>query len=409
MEMSEERLEEFFSFMTPLLDERQRRLMAGALANIFGRGGLTVVAKASGMSRNTVMDGSRQAHEGASPSKRVREEGGGRPRLSEIDPELVSVLSDLVESDSRGDPMSPLRWTLKSTRQLAGALVEMGHQISYRSVGNLLHTMGYSLQATAKTVEGIQHPDRGDQFIFINEKAKSFIAAHQPVISIDCKKKELVGKDPGYKNAGQEWRKGGDPRTAGVHDFPIKGVPKAIPYGVYDIGADDGWVSVGSDHDTAAFAVNAIRRWWNEMGKTRYPKAKRLLVTADAGGSNGYRSRLFKIELARLSAETGLTITVCHFPPGTSKWNKIEHRLFSFITMNWRGQQLTDYRTIVELIGATTSRTGLTVRAEWDETNYPLGTKISDEELAAVPMRPDEFHGEWNYVIGAIPRRSTSK
>jgi hypothetical protein len=273
------------------------------------------------MSRNTVIDGARQAHEGASPSERVREEGGGRPKLTELDPDLVAAYDDLVEPDSRGDPTSPLRWTLKSTRQLADVLVDMGHQISYCSVGNLLHVMGYSLQATAKTVEGVQHPDRNDQFIYINDTVKSFLAAHQPVISVDCKKKELVGAEPGYKNAGPEWRPQGDPRTAGVHDFPVKGVPKAIPYGIYDVGADDGWVSVGSDHDTAAFAVNTIRRWWNEMGRARYPKAKRLLVTADARGSNGYRSRLFKVELAKLAHETGLEITVCHYPPGTSKWN----------------------------------------------------------------------------------------
>jgi len=409
VEISEERLEEFFSFMSPLLDERQRRLMAGALANIFGRGGPTVVARASGMSRNTVIDGARQAHEGAGPSERMREEGGGRPKLIDVDPDLLIDLDDLVEPDSRGDPMSPLRWTLKSTRQLADALVEMGHQISYRTVGNLLHSMDYSLQATSKTVEGAQHPDRNAQFEYINATAQEFLASREPVISVDCKKKELVGKDPGYKNAGREWRPASTPRTAGVHDFPDKEVPKAIPYGVYDIGADDGWVSVGSDHDTAAFAVGAIRRWWNEMGVIRYPKAKRLLVTADAGGSNGYRSRLFKVELAKFAQETGLEITVCHFPPGTSKWNKIEHRLFSFITMNWRGRELTDYRTVVELIGATTSRTGLTVQAEWDDSVYPLGTKISDKQLAALPLRAHDWHREWNYTFGDVRRRSSTK
>ena len=323
MEITEERLEEFFSFMAPLLDERQRRLMAGALANILGRGGPTVVARAVGMSRNTVIDGARQADEGAGPSDRIRQEGGGRPKLIDVDPNLLIDLDDLVEPDSRGDPMSPLRWTLKSTRQLADALVEMGHQISYRSVGPLLHAMGYSLQATAKTVEGARHPDRNAQFEHINAEAKRFLAAREPVISIDCKMKELVGSDPGYKNAGRQWRPSGTPRTAGVHDFPDPDVPKAIPYGVYDIGADDGWVSVGSDHDTASFAVNAIRRWWNEMGAPRYPGAKRLMITADAGGSNGYRSRLFKVELAKLAAELDMEITICHFPPGTSKWNKI--------------------------------------------------------------------------------------
>jgi transposase len=409
VEITEERLEEFFSFMAPLLDERQRRLMAGALANILGRGGPTVVARASGMSRNTVIDGARQVDEGAGPSDRIRQEGGGRPKLIDVDPNLLIDLDDLVEPDSRGDPMSPLRWTLKSTRQLADALVEMGHQISYRSVGPLLHAMGYSLQATAKTVEGAQHPDRNAQFEHINAEAKRFLAAGEPVISIDCKKKELVGSDPGYKNAGRQWRPSGTPRTAGVHDFPDPDVPKAIPYGVYDIGADDGWVSVGSDHDTASFAVNAIRRWWNEMGAARYPAAKRLMITADAGGSNGYRSRLFKVELAKLAAELDMEITICHFPPGTSKWNKIEHRLFSFITTNWKGRELTDYLTVVELIGATTTKTGLTVRAEWDDEVYPIGTKITDRDLDALPIRPNSWHGEWNYAISARSARSTNK
>lgn len=409
MDISEDQLKEFFSFMFPLLDERQRRLMAGSLANIIGWGGRTMIARASGMSRNTVIDGAQQADKGVAPSGRIREEGGGRPKLINADPDLLIDLDDLVEPDVRGDPMSPLRWTLKSTRQLADALVEMGHQISYRSVGNLLHSMNYSLQATSKTVEGAQHPDRNAQFEYINTRAKEFIASHDPVISIDCKKKELVGKDPGYKNAGREWRPQGNPRTAGVHDFPNKEVPKAIPYGVYDISADDGWVSVGSDHDTAAFAVNAVRRWWNEMGVMRYPKAKRLMITADAGGSNGYRSRLFKVELAKFAQEAGLEITVCHFPPGTSKWNKIEHRLFSFITINWRGRELTDYRTVVELIGATTSRTGLVVRAEWDDSVYPTGTKITDKQLAELALRPHQWHGEWNYSAGIKRRRSTSK
>ncbi|MHB8318874.1 MAG: ISAzo13 family transposase [Acidimicrobiales bacterium] len=409
MEISEERLEEFFSFMSPLLDERQRRLMAGALANIFGRGGPTVVARASGMSRNTVIDGARQAHDGTGPSERIREVGGGRPKLTDVDPDLLADLDDLVEPDSRGDPMSPLRWTLKSTRTLADALRQMGHQVSYRSVGNLLHSMGYSLQATAKTVEGAQHPDRNDQFEYINETASTFLAAGEPVVSVDCKKKELVGKDPGYKNAGREWRPSSEPRRAGVHDFPDKNMPKAIPYGVYDIGADAGWVSVGSDHDTAAFAVNAVRSWWEKMGRIRYPKAKHLMLTADAGGSNGYRNRLWKAELAKLAAETGLTITVCHFPPGTSKWNKIEHRLFSFITINWKGQQLTDYRTVVELIGATTTSTGLSVQAEWDSSVYEKGIKITDKELAALPVHTHAWHGEWNYDIGRLRRRKTSK
>ena len=409
MELSEERLEEFLDFMLPLLDERQRRLLTGALANVLGYGGPTVVARAAKMSRNTVLDGARQADEGVGPSERVREEGGGRPKLIDVDPDLLLDLDDLVEPDSRGDPMSPLRWTLKSTRTLADALRQMGHKVSYRTVGPLLHSMGYSLQATAKTVEGAQHPDRNDQFVYISETAKEFLASGEPVVSVDCKKKELVGKSPGYKNAGREWRPSGEPRTAGVHDFPDKNVKKAIPYGVYDVGADAGWVSVGSDHDTAAFAVNAVRTWWEKMGRSRYPKAKRLMLTADAGGSNGYRNRLWKVELAKLAAETGLSITVCHFPPGTSKWNKIEHRLFSFITINWKGRQLTDYRTVVELIGATTTSTGLTVQAVWDDGLYEKGIKITDNELKALPLRPHDWHGEWNYNIGQVGRRNVPK
>jgi len=399
VELGEEDLERFFTFVSPLLDERQRRLVAGAMATLLGRGGPTVVARVSGMSRNTVMDGSREFDGGAGPSDRVRREGGGRPALIDLDPDLLTDLDDLVEPDARGDPMSPLRWTLKSTRKLAEALVAMGHQVSHSTVHALLGDMGYSLQATAKTVEGAQHPDRNAQFTHINATAKAFLAAGQPVVSVDCKKKELVGAGPGYRNAGREWQPEGKPNKAGVHDFPDPDMPKAVPYGVYDLGANEGWMSVGDDHDTAAFAVNAIRRWWQTMGAERYPKAKRLLVTADAGGSNGYRNRLWKVELAKLAAEIGLDITVCHYPPGTSKWNKIEHRLFSFVTTNWRGRTLTSYRTIVELIGATTTETGLKVRAEWDQGNYPTGTQITDAELAGLPLEPDKWHGEWNYTL----------
>jgi hypothetical protein len=319
--------------------------------------------------------------------------------LIDLDPDLLTDLDDLVEPDARGDPMSPLRWTLKSSRRLADALVEMGHKVSHMTVHSLLGDMGYSLQATAKTVEGAQHPDRNAQFEHINAQAKAFLAANQPVISVDCKKKELVGEVPGYRNAGREWQPEGKPEKAGVHDFPDAETPKAVPYGVYDVGANEGWMSVGDDHDTATFAVNAIRRWWQTMGAHRYPKAKRLLVTADAGGSNGYRNRLWKVELAKLAGEIGLDITVCHYPPGTSKWNRIEHRLFSFVTINWRGRTLTSYRTIVELISATTTETGLKVRAEWDQGSYPTGTQITDSELAALPLKPDKWHGEWNYTL----------
>ena len=397
MDLSEEGLEGFFAFMRAHLDERQRRLMAGAMARALGRGGQAAVVRASKMSSRTVYDGTREVDAGAEPTDRVRREGGGRPRLIDVDPDVLINLDDLVEPDARGDPMSALRWTLKSTRQLAGALGEMGHQISSWTVGQLLHQMGYSLQATAKTVEGAQHPDRDAQFRLINDLATARLTEGEPVISVDTKNKELV---VGTKaNAGREWRPSGSPERVDVHDFPDPDVPKAVPYGVYDLGADEGWVEVGSDHDTAAFAVNAIRRWWQTMGAERYPGATRLMITADAGGSNGYRNKLWKVELAKLAAETGLEITVAHYPPGTSKWNKVEHRLFSFVTINWRGRPLTSYRTIVELAAATTTRTGLKVQAEWDDAVYQTGTKITDKQLAALPITHGDWHGEWNYTL----------
>lgn len=403
MELNEEALEGFFSFMSPLLGERQRRLLAGAMAEALGRGGQKAVVRASKMSSRTVWDGTQEVKAGAGPSDRVRREGGGRPKLIDLDPDLLTDLDDLVESDARGDPMSPLRWTLKSTRQLAKALSDMGHQISSWTVGQLLPEMGYSLQATAKTVEGAQHPDRNAQFEYINRLAGERLAAGEPVISVDCKKKELVN---GRKaNAGKEYQPKGRPDRVDVHDFPDPEVPKAIPYGVYDLGANEGWVSVGDDHDTATFAVNAIRRWWQTMGADRYPDARRLMVTADAGGSNSYRSRLYKVELARLAAETGLEITVCHYPPGTSKWNKVEHRLFSFVTINWRGKPLTSYRTIVELVAGTTTETGLRVQAEWDHGYYPTGVEVTNEQLAAVPLAGHEWHPEWNYDLSPKRRR----
>lgn len=401
MELSEESLERFFSFMSPLLDERQRRLMAGAMSRVLGRGGQKAVVAASKMSSRTVFDGAKEFDAGAGPSDRVRREGGGRPKLIDVDPDLLANLDDLVEPEARGDPMSPLRWTLKSTRQLARALGDMGHQVSSWTVGQLLHGMGYSLQATAKTVEGAQHPDRNAQFEYINRLAGERLAGSEPVISVDCKKKELVN---GTKaNAGREWQPKGRPERADVHDFPDPEVPKAIPYGVFDVGANEGWMSVGDDHDTAAFAVNAVRRWWQAMGAERYPNARRLLVTADAGGSNGYRNRLWKTELGRLAAETGLEITVCHYPPGTSKWNKVEHRMFSFITINWRGRPLESLRTVIELISATTTTSGLTIQAAHDPTTYEKGVKVTDAELAAVPLHPHDWHGEWNYTINAQP------
>jgi len=407
MEIHPEDLGGFFEFVFEHLDEKQRRLVAGGMARLLGRGGLTVVAHVSGMSRNTVIDGAKAYDAKEAPTGRVRAEGGGRPRLEDLDPTLLADLDDLVEPDARGDPMSPLRWTLKSTRQLARALNDMGHQIGYRMVGYLLHEMGYSLQATAKVVEGAQHPDRNGQFEYINALAGERLAAGQPVISVDCKKKELVN---GTKaNAGREWQPKGRPQRVDVHDFPDTDVPKAIPYGVLDLGANEGWMSVGDDHDTAAFAVNAVRRWWQAMGRDRYPEATTLMVTADAGGSNGYRNRLYKAELAKLAAETGLAITVCHYPPGTSKWNKIEHRMFSFITKNWRGKPLTSYQVIVELVAATTTETGLRILAEWDQGWYPAGTKISDTELAALPLTGHDWHPDWNYDLAPPKPPSTRR
>jgi transposase len=397
VELSEEGLEGFFSFMAPLLDERQRRLMSGSMARALGRGGQAAVVRTSKMSSRTVFDGTEEVASNAGPSDRVRRKGGGRPKLIDVDPDVLLNLDDLVEPESRGDPMSALRWTLKSTRQLADSLRAMGHQISSWTVGQLLHEMGYSLQATSKTVEGAQHSDRDAQFHHINDEAKRRLAANEPVISVDTKKKELV---VGTKaNNGREWQPAGSPERVDVHDFPDPEVPKAAPYGVYDIGANEGWMEVGSDHDTAQFAVSAIKRWWQTMGIERYPRATGLMVTADAGGSNGYRNKLWKVELAKLAAETGLAITVCHYPPGTSKWNKVEHRLFSFISINWRGRPLTSYRTIVELAAATTTRTGLKVQAEWDDGVYQKGIKITDKALAALPITRSEWHGEWNYTL----------
>jgi hypothetical protein len=338
----------------------------------------------------------RELDEGAEPSGRVRRPGAGRPRLIDKDPGLLSELDDLVFPEARGDPMSPLQWTAKSTYQLADALSEKGFAVSPNTVGDLLAGMGYSLQGTSKQKEGRQHVDRDAQFGYINSTAGSFLAAGEPVISVDTKKKELVGE---YSNAGKEYQPKGEPVRTLVHDFIDPDMGKAIPYGVYDMGANEGWVSVGEDADTAGFAVATIKRWWEQMGRPRYPEATKLLICADSGGSNGYRLRAWKVELAKLAKETGLEITVCHFPPGTSKWNKIEHRMFSFITMNWRGRPLVSYRTVVQLIAGTTTKKGLKIQADRDEGYYPVGVKISNKELAAVPLTHHEFHGEWNYTV----------
>ncbi len=401
MEVADEQLAEFFATIDPLLDERQRRMTAGAAARMLGRGGTTTVARLAHMSRNTVLTGAREVQAGgAVRSDRVRREGAGRKRNIDKDPNLLLELDDLVSPEARGDPMSPLRWTATSTYQLAETLRDRGFAVGPTTVRELLHEMGYSLQGTSKQKEGAQHVDRDAQFHHINDTAGAFLADGQPVVSVDAKKKELVGE---YSNAGQEYQPKGKPARTKVHDFIDPEMGKAIPYGVYDLGANEGWVSVGDDADTAGFAVATIGRWWAQMGRQRYPKATRLLICADAGGSNGYRIRAWKVELAKLAKETGLEITVAHFPPGTSKWNKIEHRLFSFITMNWRGRPLTSYRVMVQLIANTTTTKGLKVNAELDEGYYPTGIKISDKELAAVPLTRNEFHGDWNYTVHPKP------
>ena len=368
-----------------------------------GRGGITMVARATGAARSTVTRGVDELDSGATDSGRVRRAGAGRKRAETVDAELAAALERLVDPDTRGDPESPLRWTIKSTRQLSAALTGRGHRCSEWLVRRLLHDAGYSLQAAAKQIEGTQHPDRDAQFRYVNDQVREHHSAGQPVISVDTKKKELVGQ---YKNAGSQWRPSGNPQRVKTHDFPDQQLGKAIPYGVYDIAADSGWVSVGADHDTAAFAVATIRRWWQAVGADRYPHAEKLLITAEAGGSNGYRTRLWKTELAALAAEAGLAITVCHFPPGTSKWNKIEHRLFSHISSNWRGQTLASHEVVVNLIAATITRTGLTVHAELDHAEYPKGLKISDRQIRELESRAitrHDWHGEWNYTLTAAP------
>ncbi|WP_411146301.1 ISAzo13 family transposase [Streptomyces sp. x-80] len=396
-----------FGVLFPHLNERQQRLALAAEARLLGHGGVRAVARAAGVSETTVRKGVFELEGGEDPlpGGRVRRDGGGRKSAEDLDPLLVPALLALVEPDERGDPMSPLRWTTKSLRSLAGELARQGHAASAPTVGRLLRENGFSLQASAKTLEGAQHPDRDAQFRYINDQAKGHQTDGEPVVSVDTKKKEVVGE---FKNAGRQWRPAGEPVRVDVHDFPGDALGKALPYGIYDLAADTGWVNVGTDHDTAAFAVESIRRWWNGQGRHDYSGATRLLITADAGGSNGYRTRAWKTELAGFAAETGLTVTVCHMPPGTSKWNRIEHRLFSAITMNWRGRPLTSYEVIVQSIAATTTRTGLTVHAELDPGSYPTGVKISDADLNAVPLTGHAFHGEWNYTVHPRPTEPTT-
>lgn len=392
-----------FEALAPLLDERFRRLVAAAEAKAIGHGGATLVSNATGVSRRAIWVANKELqsseiadNNSTKTADRIRKPGGGRKKTVDKDPLLKKNLDSLVNPFTRGDPESPLRWTCKSVRKLAEELKAMGHKTSHRMVAELLHEMGYSLQSNSKTREGKNHPDRDEQFQYINGLVKQSLTSGNPAISVDTKKKELVGD---FKNGGREWRPKGKPEEVRVHDFKIKELGRAAPYGVYDIGKNKGWVSVGTDHDTAEFAVATIRNWWKGMGLALYPEAERILITADGGGSNGHRLRLWKTELQHLADEVGIPITVCHFPPGTSKWNKIEHKLFSFITKNWRGKPLVSHEAIVNLIAATSTKGGLQVYSEIDTAQYPTGKKVTDAELAQVQLERHEFHGDWNYTI----------
>lgn len=397
-----------FRVLSPELDERSRRLWAASEALVLPYGGITAVAQATGLAVSTIRIGLRELRSGARQGsdvrrpalRRIRSQGGGRKDLIHNDPALLRDLEVLVESTTRGDPMSVLRWTCKSTRNLAIELCHQGHSVSHVTVTHLLHEMGYSLQGNQKTLEGVSHPDRNAQFEYINTRVKTFQKRGQPVISVDTKKKELVGD---FKNGGREWRPEGNPTKVRVHDFENKELGKVAPYGVYDMTENAGWVSVGTDHDTAEFAVQSIRQWWLQMGSQVYSNATELLITADSGGSNGRRVRLWKVALQRLSDETGLRISVCHLPPGTSKWNTIEHRMFCHITRNWRGRPLESHEVIVNLIGSTTTEKGLRIHAALDKGRYEKGIKVTDKELAEVRLEKDSFHGEWNYAIS--PRK----
>jgi transposase len=400
-ESSLRQIETKYKSLAPSMDERVRRHWAATEAQAYGWGGVSAVSNATGISRKTIRKGIAElALRGQAPdeplTQRLRSPGGGRKRLTENDPQLLERLEQMVDPSTRGDPMSPLRWTCKSTQELAQALTKQGHELSPRTVGRLLNEAGFSLQGNRKTKEGAAHPDRNAQFEHINATVNRFQKHGQPVISVDTKKKELVGE---FKNGGREWQRKGEPLTVKTHDFMDPELGKAIPYGVYDLSRNEGWVSVGIDHDTAQFAAEAIYRWWKKMGTKRYPNAKKLLITADGGGSNASRSRLWKIALQELAMRIGMPIHVCHFPPGTSKWNKIEHRMFCHITQNWRGQPLVSHEVIIALIANTTTRAGLKIRAELDGSSYPTGTKVSDEEMASINLRRHRFHGEWNYML----------
>ena len=387
---------EKYAAVESVLDERGRRLWAAAESRAIGYGGDSLVSAATGLSRPTIRAGRREIEAGVEPGERLRRLGAGRPGIEITQPGVKEALEKLVDPVTRGDPCSPLRWTCKSRAKLTGALVKAGWRVSSTTVGRLLHELGYSLQSVRKSREGVTHPDRNGQFEYINATADDFLQRRQPVISVDTKKKELIGD---FKNDGREWRPKNSPEKTLVHDFPQDAMGKAIPYGIYDMGRNEAWVNIGHDHDTPAFAVASIRRWWNAMGKRAHAQAEELFITADAGGSNGYRSRVWKHELQKFADETNLKVCVSHFPPGTSKWNKIEHRLFCHITQNWRGKPLRSFETIVDLIGNTRTATGLRVKAKLDKRIYPTGVKITKAEMEALSLHRHEFQGEWNYEL----------
>lgn len=401
--VSEVALKAKFESLWPHLDERARRLLAAGEARQIGHGGITTVSKACGLSRVTITRAMKELDQEPLGDGRIRRIGGGRRSLEDEDPGILETLEGLVEPLSRGDPESPLRWTIKSTRILAKEMNAREHPVSHEKVAQLLRSLNYSLQGNRKTEEGAQHPDRDAQFRHINKEVQEFLSAGQPVISVDTKKKELIGN---YENAGRQWRSRKTPRTVNDHDFPGPDVPRAYPYGIYDLGKNTGFVSIGTDHDTGAFAVASIKGWWRHEGRKLYSDAHSLLITADGGGSNGWRLRQWKVELQGLADQLRFPISVCHFPPGTSKWNKVEHRLFSFISSNWRGEPLVDYETIVNLIAGTTTAKGLKVTCRLDRGTYEVGRKISDQEFATVRLKPDRFHGEWNYSILPTPTHS---